>query len=145
MAKDYAEGKKKSYVEHKKAKKKSASGAAWILVLLALIFIFVLVKFARNAGLDFISNSTGLPSGDDAYTVAKDFVKSSVRANSIDFPGSGYQMGKKTDSIFVIRTQVELTGDSGDKRKTSYKLVMQYKGGKQDETKNWLLLNIVEQ
>jgi hypothetical protein len=154
MAKSYIDSKKtkntvgppkgKSYVENKKVKKKTATKAGWILILLAIVFIFVLVKFAKNAGMDFMSN-TGLPSGDDAYAVAKEYVKATVVSKNVDFPGSGYQMAKKSDSVYVIRAAVQFTSPNGDKKMANYKVLMEYKGGKQDDEKNWALLNIIEE
>lgn len=134
---------KKTYVDNKAGKKKSAKKAAWVLVALGLIFIFVLLKFASNSGLNFATG--GMPSGDEAYSVAKDFVKATVRSSNVDFPGSGYQLGKKSDSVYVIKSVTELTSDNGDKRRTNFKVMMEYHGGKQDDMKNWALLNISEE
>ena len=133
----------KQYLEAKAKKKKSALKAVWVLAALGLIFVLIIVKFAQNAGISFTSG--GLPSGGQAYEVAQDFVKSTVRSNSISFPSGGYEFAKRSDSVYVIRSAVELTDDNGERRKTSFKLLMQYNGGKQDELKNWSLLNISEQ
>jgi hypothetical protein len=76
---------------------------------------------------------------------AKDFVKSTVRSNSVDFPGSGYQFAKRNDSVYVIRLGVELNDGNGERKKTNFKILMQYNGGAQDELKNWSLLNISEE
>jgi hypothetical protein len=133
----------KKYVADKAGKKKSAKKAAWVLVGLGLIFLFVLIKFAQNSGVRF--SSSGLPTGDEAYAVAKEYVKSTVRSNNVDFPGSGYQIGKRSDSVYTIRSVVELTSESGDKRRTNFKILMEYRGGKQDDVKNWSLLNISEE
>lgn len=134
---------KKSYVDNKAGKKKSAKKAAWVLVALAVVFIFILLKFAGNSGLRF--STSGMPTGDEAYSVAKDFVKATVRSSNVDFPASGYQIGKKSDSVYVIKSVTELTGDNGDKRRTNFKVMMEYHGGKQTDMKNWSLLNISEE
>jgi len=133
----------KTYIDNKAGKKKSAKKAGWVLVLLALIFIFVLVKFARNAGIGFAVS--GLPSDEDAYEVAKDFVKSTVRSNSIEFPSTKFGIAKKSDSVYVVRSVVRLSSGGGEKRMTNFKVLMEYKGGKHDELKNWNLLNISEE
>ncbi|MES2277475.1 MAG: hypothetical protein V4592_15735 [Bacteroidota bacterium] len=134
---------KRNFVDAKAGKKKSAKKAAWVMAALVIIFIFVLVKFAHNTGIRF--STSGLPSNDEAYSVAKDFVKATVRSSNVDFPGSGYQVGKRGDSVYTIRSVAELTSDNGDKRRTNFKILMEYKGGKQDDIKNWSLLNISEE
>jgi len=133
----------KQYLEAKATKKKSALKAVWVLVALGLIFVIIIVKFAQNAGVSFTSG--GLPSGNQAYEVAQGFVKSTVRSNSITFPDGGFEFAKRSDSVYVIRSSVELTDETGERRKANFKLLMQYNGGKQDELKNWSLLNITEQ
>lgn len=132
----------KNYLESKAGKKKSAKSAAWILVALALVFIYVVVKFAHT-GIRL--TTSGLPTDNEAYEVAKDFVKVTVRSSAVNFPGSGYGIAKKSDSVYVIKSTAEITGDSGDKKTTSFKLLMQYNGGKQDDMKSWSLLNISEE
>lgn len=132
----------KNYLEHKSARKKSALKGVWVLVIISLIVIFVLLKFA-NTGIRF--SASGLPTGDEAFEVAKDFVKATVRSDKVDFPGSGYQIAKRSDSIYIIRSVVETTGASGEKKTNNFKIMMQYKGGKQNEQKNWDLLNISEE
>lgn len=132
-----------NYLESKAVKKKSAMKAAWILIVLALVFIIVIIKFAQSAGFRF--TTSGLPTGNEAFEVAQGFVKSTVRSNNVEFPGSGYQFAKRSDSVYVIRSVVELSGDNGEKKRTNFKVLMQYNGGKQDELKNWSLLNISEE
>lgn len=132
----------KNYLESKKARKSSALKAVWILVIMSLILIFIIVKFART-GIRF--NTSGIPTGDEAYEVAQDFVKATLRSDKVEFPGSGYQMAKRSDSVYVIRSVVEVTDEAGEKKTNNFKVVMEYKGGKQDDQKNWNLLNISEE
>jgi len=133
----------KNYVASKAGKKKTAKKAAWAIVIISLVFIYIVIKFAYNGSIDL--SGGGLPSGEQAYEVAKGFVKSTVRSSNIDFPASGFQIAKRNDSTYVIRSVVEITSDTGDKRRTNFKVLMEYKGGKQDEMKNWSLLNISEE
>lgn len=133
----------KNYIDNKKGKKKSAKKAAWAIVILALAFIYIVIKFAYNGNIGITGG--GLPTSEQAYEVAKGFVKSTVRSSNIDFPGSGFQIAKRNDSTYVIRSVAEITSDTGDKRQTNFKVLMEYKGGKQDEIKNWSLLNISEE
>ena len=132
----------RNYVESKKARKKSALKAVWVLVALSLIAIFILIKFAHT-GIRL--TTSGLPTGDEAYEVAQDFVKATLRSDRVDFPGSGYQLAKRSDSVYVIRSVVEVTDEAGEKKTNNFKVVMEYKGGNQDEQKNWSLLNISEE
>ena len=132
----------RNYVESKKARKRSALKAVWVLVTLSLIAIFILIKFAHT-GIRL--TTSGLPTNDEAYEVAQDFVKATLRSDRVDFPGSGYQLAKRSDSVYVIRSVVEVTDEAGEKKTNNFKVVMEYKGGKQDEQKNWSLLNISEE
>lgn len=132
----------KNYVESKNARKKSALKAVWVLVILSLAAIFILVRFAHT-GIRF--STSGLPTGDEAYEVAQDFVKATLRSDKVDFPGSGYQLAKRSDSVYVIRSVVEVTDESGGKKTNNFKILMEYKGGNQTEQKNWNLLNISEE
>lgn len=132
----------KNYVESKNIRKKSALKAVWVLLVMAVIVIFILVKFAHT-GIRF--TTSGLPTGDEAYEVAKDFVKATLRSDNVEFPGSGYQLAKRSDSVYVIRSVVEVTDEAGEKKTNNFKMLMEYKGGKQDEQKNWNLLNISEE
>jgi hypothetical protein len=132
----------RNYVENKKARKRSALKAVWILVTVSLIAIFILIKFAHTS---IRLTTSGSPTGDEAYEVAQAFVKSTLRSDKVDFPGSGYQIAKRSDSVYVIRSVVESTDEAGEKKTNNFKVVMEYKGGKQDEPKNWSLLNISEE
>ena len=132
-----------SYVESKAIKKRTAKKAVWLLVGLGLIFIFVILKFAQSAGVRF--TTSGLPTGNEAFEISKDFVRSTVRTDRVEFSGSGFQFAKKSDSVYVVRSVVELNSDNGDKKTVNFRVLMQYHGGKQDELKNWSLLNISEE
>lgn len=132
----------RNYVESKKARKRSALKAVWVLVALSLIAIFILIKFAHT-GIRL--TTSGLPTGDEAFDVAQDFVKATLRSDRVNFPDSGYQIAKRSDSVYVIRSVVEITDEAGEKKTNNFKVLMEYKGGKQDEPKNWNLLNISEE
>jgi len=131
----------KSYVDNKVAKKKSTQKAAWLLIVAIVIAIFIVIKFALSGEVEF--NTTGLPSNNDAYDVSKEFIRSTVRSSDIEFQEQ-YQIAKKDDSTYVIRATATVIGDNGEKKMESFRLLMQYKGGKQDQVKNWDLLNISE-
>jgi hypothetical protein len=133
---------KTDYVADKEARKSSAMKAVWVLVIISIIFIFALFKFGHS-GIHL--GNSGMPTDDDAFEVAKDFVKITVRSNKVDFPGSGYQIAKREDSVYVIRSVVELTDDAGEKKTNNFKVLMQYKGGRPDDQKNWNLLNISQE
>ena len=130
-----------NYLESKKFRKKKARPYLWLFIIGSVIFIIIMIRFAHT-GIRFVS--TGLPTSTEAFSVAKDFVRSTVRSNDVTFPSSGFQFAKKTDSIYVIRSAVETKSESGETKTTTFKVVMQYKGGKQDEQRNWSLLNISE-
>ncbi|GAB3925447.1 hypothetical protein GCM10028827_14770 [Mucilaginibacter myungsuensis] len=112
-------------------------------MFLGMIFLFIVIKFAMNGGNSF--SATGLPTNEDAYSVSQDMIRSTVRSPNVDFPADGFQIGKKSDSIYIVRTAAELEDDGGTKKSVSFKVLMEYKGGKQNEMKNWSLLNISEE
>lgn len=131
------------YLQSKKFKKKKAKSGVWIIVALAVLFLFTLIKFAGGGGIGSIV-SFGPPTSGEVYDVAKQYVKATTPAASIDFPESGYQFAQKTDSIYVVKSVVETTSQNGEKRTLNFKTVLQFKGGRHDNMSNWALLNITE-
>jgi len=137
--------KQKNYLAQKKQKKKSAVKAVWVILLLAVIFIAVIVKFALSGNEDVTTIFSGMPSNDEVYAVSKEFVLPTLKGSGATFSDEGYQFGKKADSVFVIRSVVETKLNSGDMLKTNYEITLRYKGGSADNQSNWDVLNLNEE
>jgi hypothetical protein len=129
----------KNYYDDKSIKKRSAVKVVWVLLGFGVLFVLLILKYALAGGGGF---SAGQPTSDDAYEVAKEFVETSVKASSMDFPTSGYQFAKEPDSVYVIKSYVEAKSETGDKRKTDFTVTMKYKGGQKTNKNNWTLLDI---
>jgi hypothetical protein len=129
------------YLGSKSVKKKKAFKGVWIILGVAVVFIVVLLRYVHNSE-DRISRP-GLPEKEDAYKVAKAFLKAdSPGSEQVDFADDGFAFGKKTDSIYVIKSTFEKRLEGGDVKKGSFSVTMRYKGGLNDDQNNWDLLNI---
>jgi len=132
---------KNAYLGTKSAKKNKALKGVWFIIAGAVIFIIVILRYVQNSEVRIASQ--GLPEKEDAYKVAKAFLKAdSPGAEQIDFSDDGFSFGKKTDSIYVIRSTFEKHLEGGDLKKGSFSVTIRYKGGANDDQNNWDLMNI---
>jgi hypothetical protein len=134
----------KSYLAQKKQKKKSAVKVVWIIVALVIVFIIIVVKFALSGDNDVNTLFTGMPSSNEVYNVAKQFVLPTLKGNGASFSEDGYEYGKKADSVFVIRSVVDTKTSGGDLLKTNFEITLKYKGGAVDNESSWEVLNLNE-
>jgi hypothetical protein len=129
------------YLGTKSVKKKKALKGVWFILVAAVVFIVVILRYVHNSE-DRIT-SRGLPEKEDAYKVAKAFLKAdSPGSERVDFADDGFSFGKKTDSIYVIRSTFEKHLEGGDIKKGSFSVTMRFKGGISDDQNSWDLLNI---
>ncbi len=124
------------FLNEKSKKKKSANKAVWLLLFFSAIAIAMVVKITLTGSLkpDFFK---GLPSQEDAYEVAKDFVRPTLKSQSIEFAEDGFQGGKISDSIYVIKSSLVTEGTTME-----FKIKLQYKGGEPDKQKNWSVIDL---
>jgi len=134
----------KNYLAQKKQKKKSAVKVVWIILALALVFIIIVVKFALSGDNDVNTLFTGMPSSNEVYNIAKQFVLPTLKGNGASFSEDGYEYGKKADSIFVIRSVADTKTSDGDLLKTNFEITLKYKGGAVDDESSWEVLNLNE-
>lgn len=106
------------------------------MILLAVVFILVFIRFAMNGSKAIYFN--GLPRNEDAYKIGKEFIKPTVQSKGLHFPDDGYQFGKQSDSVYIIKSYYE-TPESG---RTNYKLVIKYNGGRFGSTDSWSVMSI---
>jgi hypothetical protein len=141
MANDLPKDKTDKFFKEKAAKRKSGNKVLGILLVFCLIIITVVVKITFSGSLkpNFFK---GLPGSDDAYTIAKEFIRPTLAASSANFSDSKYQFGKKSDSVYVIQSSVETSNSSGEKINTEFKIILKYNGGQIDKQKNWSLIDL---
>ena len=128
----------KKYLAEKKKKKKSAMSGVAVLIILALIFIFIIAKFALTSDVE--DTFSGAPSHDDVYAIAKEYVRPTLKSGDATFSDSEYEFGKKEDSVYVIKSHVDLN----DGQRTNFEITLKYKGGVKTDERNWDVLNLNE-
>jgi len=132
---------KNIYLGSKSEKKKKALKGVWFILAAAAVFVFVILRYVQGSSMKI--GSRGLPDKEEAYKVAKDFLKAdSPGSEQIDFADDGFSIGKKTDSIYVIKSTFEKRLEGGDVKKGDFSVTMRYKGGAVDDQNNWDLMNI---
>jgi hypothetical protein len=134
----------KNYLAQKKRKKKSAVKVVWIILALGVIFIVIIAKFALSGDNDVSTLFSGMPSSNEVYNIAKQFVLPTLKGNGASFSEDGYEYGKKADSVFIIRSIVDTKTSDGDPLKTNFEITLKYKGGAVADESSWELLNLTE-
>ncbi len=124
------------FLNRKVEKKKSANKAVWILLFFSAIAVAMVVKITLTGSLkpDFFK---GLPSHEDAYEIAKEYVRPTLKSPSVQFAEDGFQAGKTSDSVYVIKSTLETEGTTME-----FKITLQYKGGEPDKQKNWSVIDL---
>ncbi|PJJ84863.1 hypothetical protein [Mucilaginibacter auburnensis] len=124
------------FLNEKADKKKRAGKAVWLLLFFSAIAIAMVVKIAVTGSLkpDF---HKGLPSREEAYEIAKEFVRPTLKSPSVNFSDEGFQAGKTSDSVYVIKSSLETEGTTMD-----FKITLQYKGGEPNKQKNWSVIDL---
>lgn len=141
MTKKLPNDKADQFLKQKAAKKKSGNKVLWGLLFFCFIAITIVVKITVTGSLK-PSFFKGMPGSDDAYTIAKEFIRPTLATSSANFSDSKYQFGKKSDSVYVIQSSVETSNNSGEKITTEFKIVLKYNGGQIDKQKNWSLVDL---
>ena len=132
----------KSYVNNQQQKKKFAYKLIIFLIILAIFFTFVLIRFARSGTNEEIVNNP--PKNEDVYTIAKQFVKQNVKTANIVFPETGYQFDQKTDSTYTIKSYLESKDTRGEKTVTSFVITLQFFGGDALNKKRWKMVSLIK-
>jgi hypothetical protein len=135
---------KRDYLSEKAAKKKVTREAMWILLIFILLFLGVMFRIAwrsESAGGFFSS----MPSGDDAFEIAKDYIMPTLRSANVEF-NKDYQYAKSSDSVYVVKSYFQAKDSVGGNGnvKTNYTITIKYNGGTVSNDRNWSLLNLQE-
>lgn len=129
----------KDYLKAKTVKKKSASKAGWAIIFFLIVFALLLGKFALSGSVNVFS---GLPDSDDAYSVAKHFIRPTTLSTHVTFSDSEYKFAKKSDSVYVIKSFYTASEKGGESSKTNFTITMKYNGGAGLQASNWSLVNL---
>ena len=132
----------KSYLSYKELKKRFAAKLIIFLILLSIIFSVFLIRLAISGKDTEVINSP--PKNEDAYSVAKEFIKPGIKASSANFPEANYQCAQKPDSIYIIKSYVEVKNPAGEKNVLDYEITIQFIGGDVRNKKSWKLINLVK-
>ncbi|AMR33349.1 hypothetical protein A0256_18945 [Mucilaginibacter sp. PAMC 26640] len=128
-----------NYLKDKKDKKKSAMKAVWLLVIIVVAFLVVILKIA---GINSLVVFKGLPSSDDAYSIAKGYIRPTVRSNNVNFEDNSYKFAKKSDSVYVIKSTYSAVNTSGESATTNFTISLRYVGGNFKSENSWKMLDL---
>jgi len=131
----------KDYAREKREKKKAAVKVIWIIAILGVIFLVIVSRFAM-AGSDELYD--GGPTNNDIYSMAKRFVKPTLKAADPKFQDSGYNLKVTQDSVYIIHSYTEATDRLGNKEETNFTIMLKYKGGPVAVKDNWEMLSLNE-
>jgi hypothetical protein len=133
---------KKTYINDKEVKKNFALKGIWLLIVLAVIFSLVLLRFViSGTQYDHLNDQ---PNNEDAYSIARAFIKPTIKFSNVTFPESGYQCAQKPDSVYIIKSYVEAKNKSGEKNITTFQITLRFNGGAVADKKNWKVLSLSE-
>ncbi|MGZ3752738.1 MAG: hypothetical protein ACXVB0_21460 [Mucilaginibacter sp.] len=132
----------KNYLHYKAGKKSFATKGILLLIILAVIFLVILVKFARSGSR--VDSVNGSPDSDEAYSIAKEFIKPTIKSTEVYFPESGYQCAQKPDSVYIIKSYAESKGSSGIKNTVTFEITLRFNGGSASDKKSWKVLGLSE-
>jgi hypothetical protein len=130
------------YKAEKAAKKKTGQKALWMLIVLLVVVLAMVIKIMLANNITGGPVSTGLPSNDEAYTVAKEFIIPTLKSSTADFNDAHYQFGKKGDSVYTIQSTVDSRNENNEKVTINFRITLKYNGGQATKTKNWDLINL---
>ncbi|MCD8739585.1 hypothetical protein LT679_03135 [Mucilaginibacter roseus] len=126
------------YHQLKKAKGKTARLGVWVIIGLIIVFGLILVRFTQS-GSQKQNLFGGMPSKEDAYEVAKTIVEPSIKGDNISFSDEGFEFGKRSDSIYVIRSYADVTTEDGSESRQYFNVTLKYNGGLATKANNWEL------
>jgi len=134
---------KRDYVAENADKKRTTKKAMWAFWVFIILFILIIMRFAvrSNPDGDFFAFA---PTGDDAYKIAKDYVRPTLRSPEVQFADGDYHYTKISDSVFVVNSYFETKAEDNRKLKTYFAVTLKYNGGSNLNDKNWTLENMIQ-
>jgi hypothetical protein len=131
-----------AYLQDKADKQRFFKKGMMVLVTLALIFSVFVTRFALSGSKKDVT--PGVPDSEDAYFVAKQFIKPTIKNSNVSFPNDGYQCAQKPDSVFVIKSYAEAKDEPSSKNITSFEITLKFIGGNVADKRNWRMLDVTE-
>ena len=131
-----------AYLQQKAAKQRFLQKGMIMIVALLAIFLVFVTRFALSDSRTDLMN--GAPVSSDAYLIAKQFVRPTLKSGNISFPETGYQCAEKPDSVFVVKSYAEDKAQSGAKNITSFQITLKFVGGQVGDKKNWRMITLNE-
>jgi hypothetical protein len=133
----------RDYLDDKSNKKKVAKDAFWILVIFIILFMAIITRFAVRS---FFSNGvfSTMPSGEEAYKIAKNYIKPTLNSPDVVFADDDYKFAKDTDSVYVVKSYFEENDSANVKVKTNYTIKLKYIGGINSQEQSWSMLSLEE-
>jgi len=135
---------KDSFEEQLAERKKFTNKATWVFFIIILIVAIVVLKVAVRQGAIASSNGS-MPSKDDAFEVAKEIVKPTLRSADVDFSEGQYAFSKSNDSIYTIKSYYETKIGDDEKARTTFVLKFKYNGGPVSSKQSWSVLTLEKQ
>ena len=130
------------YLQNTAAKKSFLRKGTIVLSVLAIIFAVFLTRFAISGSRK--SLLTNVPDSDDAYSMAKRFVRPTIKFQKVIFPETGYQCAQEPDSVFVLKSYAEAKGDPRPDDITTFQITLKFLGGKASDENSWQVLSLIE-
>jgi hypothetical protein len=130
------------YLKDKAAKKRFLLKGLIALSSLSVIFAIFITSFALSGSAAGYANNA--PESKDAYLIAKQFVRPTIRSSRVSFPESDYQCAQKPDSIFIVKSYAEAGDQPKPKNVTTFEITLKFLGGNVADSKNWKMLRINE-
>jgi hypothetical protein len=131
-----------AYLQQKAAKQRFLQKGMVVIMALLLIFFVFVTRFALSSTRNDLAS--GAPVSADAYAMAKQFVRPTIKFNNVTFPETGYQCAEKPDSVFVVKSYAEDKAQSGPKNITSFQITLKFVGGQVGDKKNWRMITLNE-
>jgi len=125
----------------KSQNKSKALKGVWFLLAVAAIFVFVILKYVHNSEARISTNS--LPDREEAYSMAKEILKGQFQSGqNIGFSDDGFSYGKKSDSIYIVKSVYKQSIEGGTIKNGDFSVTMRFKGGNADNQGSWDVLSI---
>lgn len=126
------------YHQLKNAKGKTARLGVWLVIGLIILFGLILFRFTLS-GSQKQNLFAGMPSKEDVYEAAKIIVKPSLKGDNVSFSDDGFEFGKRSDSVYVIRSYADVTAEDGSESRQYFNVTIKYNGGLAAKANNWEL------
>lgn len=133
----------KDYLAEKANKRKVAKEAFWILLIFIVLFTAIIMRFAiRSVFTEGIFST--MPSGDDAYKIAKHYIKPTINSPDASFADDDYRYAKDDDSVYIVKSHFNIKDSSNIKVIINYTIKLKYIGGKHTDEQSWTMLTLEE-